>query len=285
MVPARRRPRSWVVGAATVATALLLLGAAGCGGDPPGDGFALHTDQLRRSPTDPVRPEGVQTAIVRPEVQAVEVRREPPAGIAAPAALTLGGAHLTPIPSPALNWGSAATDGGWSYDNPTRIGSPLVFLVTRTADDWVEVMIPARPNGQRGWVRRDHVRLDRHTWRIHIDVGDNLLRVFEDDELRIETPTVDGTTSTPTPLGRFYVNEKQQQPETSVYGPWIISTNGFSDALERFSGEVPIFAVHGTNNPGAMGQDRSNGCVRVPNHVVQYLAEHVPVGTPIDVSA
>lgn len=266
----------------------LALAAAGCASESPGEGFALSADQLRRPPADGPSPWETLVATVRPEVPVVVVQREAPPGVVSrrpdvvPASV---GADLTPIPSATLNWGSAEVDGGWAFTNPTVIGSPLVFLVVEDHGDWLRVMAPTRPNQQTGWIAADQVTLSTHEWRIEVDVSDNRLRVWEGPDQRIETATVDGRPSTPTPLGRFYVNEVQPQAPTSVYGSWIISTNGFSDSLDRFGGEVPIFAIHGTNRPETVGQDLSNGCVRVPNDVVDFIATHVPAGTPVDVTA
>jgi hypothetical protein len=273
--------------AALALVAALAVVAGGCAGEPSGDGFTLSADQLsRRVPDDGPSPWEVEVATAKPGVPAVVVQREPPPGVdPGPPAVTPAstGAELTPIPSATLNWGSAEIDGGWSFTNPTLIGSPLVFLVAENHGDWLAVMTPTRPNQQIGYVAADQVDLSTHEWSIEIDVTDNRLRVWDGPDLRIDTATVDGKPSSPTPLGRYYINETQQQSPTGVYGSWIISTNGFSDSLERFSGEVPIFAVHGTNRPETMGQDLSNGCVRVPNDVVEFIAAHVPAGTPIDV--
>jgi lipoprotein-anchoring transpeptidase ErfK/SrfK len=145
-------------------------------------------------------------------------------------------------------------------------------------------MFPARPNHQTAWIERDDVRVIHHNWHAEVDTTANRLRVWEGDELRVDTLVVAGTPSTPTPLGRYYVNEKQEQATPyTAYGSWILSTNGFSEAHERFSGEVPIFGLHGTPYPDTIGQDLSNGCIRMPNDIVEYLAAHMPVGTPVDV--
>lgn len=262
--------------------------AGGCAGEPSGDGFTLSADQLNRRPVDGPSPWEVEVATVLPELPAATVTRRPPPDLdatARSATATSVEAALTPIPSTSLNWGSTEVDGGWSFTNPTVIGSPLVFLVVENHGDWLEVMTPTRPNQQVGWIAADQVTISTHEWSMEIDVTHNTLRVWNGPDLRIETSTVDGRESTPTPLGRYYVNEKQPQSATGVYGSWIISTNGFSDSLERFSGEVPIFAVHGTNRPATMGQDISNGCVRVPNEIVDFIAANVPAGTPLDIVA
>jgi hypothetical protein len=41
------------------------------------------------------------------------------------------------------------------------------------------------------------------------------------------------------------------------------------------------YALHGTNRPETIGQAVSHGCVRLRNEDVEWLYEHVPVGTPV----
>jgi lipoprotein-anchoring transpeptidase ErfK/SrfK len=47
-----------------------------------------------------------------------------------------------------------------------------------------------------------------------------------------------------------------------------------------------VIAIHGSNNPErVLGRAISNGCVRVPNDVIEFLAKHVPPGAPVIISA
>jgi hypothetical protein len=41
------------------------------------------------------------------------------------------------------------------------------------------------------------------------------------------------------------------------------------------------YALHGTNRPETVGQAVSHGCVRLRNEDVEWLYDHVPVGTPV----
>jgi lipoprotein-anchoring transpeptidase ErfK/SrfK len=40
-------------------------------------------------------------------------------------------------------------------------------------------------------------------------------------------------------------------------------------------------AIHGTNEPQLMGQDASNGCIRVTNDIIVQIALEAPLGTPV----
>ena len=53
---------------------------------------------------------------------------------------------------------------------PGRGGSPLVFLVRRRVPGWVQVRLPIRPNGSRGWVRTRSVALRARPDRITVSL-------------------------------------------------------------------------------------------------------------------
>jgi hypothetical protein len=255
-----------------------------------GSGFGLDADRFYQATTTaPPEDWTVEVATAKPDVPVVEAFREAPPELGIdyvpPDPATLPGANLGPIPGPTPNVGSAQILGGWTFNNPTYFGNPLVFLVTAKQGDWLRVMVPTRPNQQEGWIRADKVDLSSHEWHAQINITNNNLKVWNGDELVADTGIIDGTPNTPTPLGTFYFNEKIERSPSSAYGSWIFSTNAYSDALEVFDEGLPVFAVHGTNNPAQIGTDISNGCVRVPNEIIEMMAQQVPMGTPVQVVA
>ncbi len=231
-------------------------------------------------------PLSVTTAVTTPEPEPpTTAPGEPAQPLQSPAPTITEERGLTPIPSENLNWGSLPTEWGWSFTSPTPSGNARVFIVTEHRDEWVRIMLPTRPNSMLGWARADDMELAQHRWHVQISVSERMLRVWDGDRLELETLVVVGKDSSPTPLGRFYVNERVPQAPGSFYGPWIFSTNGFSDSLERFTGEVPIFALHGGGYPSTIGSAISNGCIRIPDELVEHMATLLPVGTPVDVFA
>lgn len=175
----------------------------------------------------------------------------------------------------------------FAVTNPTYFDNPLVLMVTdRTPDgEWLKVQIPVRPNGTEGWIPAEQAVLSSHFVRASVNLTDRVVKVWDGDELIAETGAVIGTERTPTPVGKFFVNDLVQKWDGSAYGPYILSLSGFSEALETFGGGVPVIAIHGTNRPELVGGAHSNGCIRVPNDVVAFLAENVPMGTPVEISA
>jgi hypothetical protein len=235
----------------------------------------------------------VATATV-PELEVFATRpaeAAAPGGEVAPPELTPVLANVQPIPRVGLNSaGSRKTPTGWAFTNPTPFGSPLVVAVTEVAGDWLRVEIAARPNGQEGWIRAADVTLSESVFRMELTLSTFTLRVFQADEVVVETPVVIGTDSTKTPIGTFYLGEVLSAQQAGVgspngaYGPFILATSAYSESLDLFDGGLPVIAFHGTNNPGLIGSKASNGCIRMPNEVVTQLAELLPAGTVITIT-
>jgi len=170
--------------------------------------------------------------------------------------------------------------------NPTHFGNPLVFRVLEgdEGDDWAKVALPTRPNGQTGWVRTAGYNWGSSNYLVQIDVGTNRVAIFEGDDLVLETQAVTGKESSPTPLLSGYVDDKVYGLRPA-YGPVALSLGVFSNALNTFGsdGQSPKIALHGTDRPELMGQYESNGCIRVPNDVIEQISDLVPVGSKVEI--
>ena len=71
-----------------------------------------------------------------------------------------------------------------------------------------KVQLPIRPNGATGWVRAVDVRLRAVHTRIAVDLSQRRITLFRDGRPVLVTAAVIGAPSTPTPTGRFYVNQR-----------------------------------------------------------------------------
>jgi lipoprotein-anchoring transpeptidase ErfK/SrfK len=129
------------------------------------------------------------------------------------------------------------------------------------------------------------VTLSTHDARIVVDLTAMRLWAWEDGVLVAEGAIALGTDETPTPPGRYFLNEIQAQedPDT-LFGSWILGTSGFSEVLDEVDGGDPAVAIHGTNDPSVLGTRVSLGCIRVHEDVVERLAL-LPLGTPVEVRA
>ncbi len=292
-MPSSTRPA--LVRALALAVALVLL-AAGCS---EGAGLSGSPDPTERerstttaeATTEVVAGESLTTEVAAAKGAVVHIHTtipDPEIAATAPASATPPVATKAAVlPIPRDGYGSAGvrkTAEGWEFDNPTYFGHPLVFVVTAEHEGWLRVMVPARPNGQQGWVDSDEVTRSTHTYRVELTLGDFTLKAYDGAEVFAETKVVIGKGTTPTPTGTFYITEalpRGQGNPGGAYGAWILPTSGYSEAMNEFDGGLPVIALHGTNNPGAIGTAVSNGCVRMPDEVISQLAERLPPGTPV----
>jgi hypothetical protein len=170
----------------------------------------------------------------------------------------------------------------------TAFGNRLALLVEEfdSSGNWAKVLMPVRPNGTTGWVQTAFFTQESHNYHITIDVSENTVNVYEGDVLLVEQIAVSGRESRPTPVVRAYIDEKIPGASLSpAYGDWVLSIAAFSEALGTFGGGMPKLALHGTNQPELMGQYVSSGCVRIPNEIVSFIADTVPVGTIVEIIA
>ena len=88
-------------------------------------------------------------------------------------------------------------------------------------------------------------------------------------KLELETPVAVGATATPTPRGRYFVNERYSLPDASgPFGPAALGMSAHSDVLQDVWVEDGPIGIHGTNEPWSIGHAASHGCIRVSNRVM-----------------
>ena len=176
----------------------------------------------------------------------------------------------------------------WSY---TFEGNRLVVRLTRGSlgDEWVEVELGVRPNGVRGWVRAGDFNWTTVNHHVHIDVSDRTVALYDGDALVASTRAIVGKPATPTPTLRGFISEKlpnsAQQNGSVVYGNWILFLSFYSEVHNSFGGALPVIALHGTHIPERVGEALSNGCIRVPNDIIEVIAQRAPLGTVVNITA
>lgn len=169
--------------------------------------------------------------------------------------------------------------------HPNEAGAPRTFLVEDRRGEWLQVLLPVRPNGSTGWIRNDDVELTRTAWSVEVDLADFELRASLGDEVVIRSAIGYGSQDTSTPGGRYYLTELLRPPDPgSVYGVYAFGISGFSDVHHDFAGGEGVIGIHGTNDPSSIGNRVSNGCIRVPNDVITDLAQRLPLGTPVTIT-
>jgi lipoprotein-anchoring transpeptidase ErfK/SrfK len=173
------------------------------------------------------------------------------------------------------------------FDRRNVNGVPTVFAVFGARLDrhcrasWYHVQLPIRPNGATGWVRATSVIERTLHVRIVVDLSLRRVTLYRGAKPLLVATAAIGSSATPTPTGRYFVNQKLVAPDPlGPFGPAALGISAFSPVLTDWAQGGPI-AIHGTNQAELLGSAVSHGCIRVPNDVVEQLWRLVPTGTPV----
>jgi lipoprotein-anchoring transpeptidase ErfK/SrfK len=223
------------------------------------------------------------------------VRTTPRQKTCAPGARTLGSARRAYV--------GVATNGAVAYrrpggrvviarfgpknanDYPTLFGVVGKIVGRDCAARWYRVQLPVRPNGATGFVRASELDIQSVTARIVVDVSSRTLTLYRHGRRVFSATVAVGSPATPTPIGRFYVNQRLIPEDTAgPFGPAAIGISAFSNVLTGWTQGGPV-AIHGTNEPWSIGHAVSNGCVRLPNATLTRLFRVAVAGTPVIIKA
>jgi lipoprotein-anchoring transpeptidase ErfK/SrfK len=143
------------------------------------------------------------------------------------------------------------------------------------------VQLPSKPNGSTGWVLASQTKVYPVSSRIVVDLSSRRARLYAWGSLALNVRVAIGAPATPTPIGRFYVNERfVLDTPNGPFGVAALGISAHSDVLRDWVEGGPI-ALHGTSDTSSIGQAASHGCVRFRNADVRRLLELAPAGTPV----
>jgi lipoprotein-anchoring transpeptidase ErfK/SrfK len=121
--------------------------------------------------------------------------------------------------------------------------------------------------------------------RIVVDLSARRVTLFRAGRKVLATTAAVGSPATPTPTGRYYVNQRLVPTDPGgPFGPGAIGISAFSEVLTGWTQGGPV-AIHGTNEPWLIGRAVSNGCIRVRNDDLRRLFKLAVAGTPVEIRA
>jgi len=164
----------------------------------------------------------------------------------------------------------------------------LPVLGHKTSADglrWLHVRLPARPNGRTGWIRKRATVPATTRWHIVIDTSRRRAIVYKRARPVRVFRAVVGRPSTPTPLGRFFVEESIHLWAGAPGAPYALALSARSNVLQEFAGGPGQIAMHGLANVGGvLGSAVSHGCVRLSNDAMSWLVARIGPGTPVTIT-
>jgi lipoprotein-anchoring transpeptidase ErfK/SrfK len=120
------------------------------------------------------------------------------------------------------------------------------------------------------------VHVHQRHYRLALFIGDWFVKEF-----RVGV----GRRDTPTPVGEFKVDSKEENPDWWFNGKLIRFGDPKNELGSRwiaiYGDDLPLSAgigIHGTNKPDTVGSRCSNGCVRLKNDEVNELFWWVRTG-------
>lgn len=144
---------------------------------------------------------------------------------------------------------------------------------------WYKISVPGRPNGRVGWVRAAQVTIRRMPWQVVVFRGSKVLQVWKGERKLYQSRVAVGAPGMETPTGLYYVTVRFKPVRQTFLGTFAFETSAYSKLSEWPGGGV--VGLHGTWQPGLLGQEVSHGCVRISNESANFLRDRIPVGTPI----
>ena len=185
--------------------------------------------------------------------------------------------------------------GSWSsLDLKVASGDSLIALRKRALQERPDLVtctgLIARANQLQGETIQPGQTLRVPTGKPHVlvDLSARWLLLMLDDEVLGAWPVGVGKPGSETPPGRYKVGEKSTDPTWFRAGQQPIPAGDARNPLgTRWiawlseAGEKTHLGFHGTRDPESIGQDESEGCIRMLNRHVEELYELVPRTTEV----
>jgi hypothetical protein len=149
---------------------------------------------------------------------------------------------------------------------------------------FLHVLLPGRPNGHSGWILARRAQTWDTPWHVVIRTESKRLFVFKGRRIVRSFPVVVGKSSTPTPHGRFFVEEALIMPAHSIGGPDAFALSARSTVFQEFDGGPGQVAIHGVQGIGGTpGRAESHGCIRATTSALQFMIHRFGTGTPVEI--
>ena len=228
---------------------------------------------------------GLTAAFVLAAVGAA--RGAPPVGAGAPA-----GEPVASLTSATKVYSAPTVDSGVtavvSERRPITGEQTVLPVIARSSDPvgglWLRVLLPGRPNGHSGWIAAASTTPGVAEWQLTVRTSTRRVMVLYKGRWAATLRAVVGSPGTPTPLGRFFVEESVQLSPDDVGAPFALALSARSNVLQEFAGGPGQIALHGVDNVGGtLGTAASHGCLRLSTRAITWLAARIAPGTPVDV--
>ncbi len=164
-------------------------------------------------------------------------------------------------------------------------GETTTLPVLASRKGWLDVLLPGRPNSHSGWIAAKATHAAQTSWALRVTTSTLHVQVFDRGKLVRTFVAIVGAPSTPTPVGRFFVEETVKLGGKLVGAPFALALSARSDVFQEFDGGPGQIALHGLGNiGGVLGTPVSHGCVRLDAGSIEWLAARISPGVPVTIT-
>ncbi|HEX5936907.1 MAG TPA: L,D-transpeptidase [Actinomycetota bacterium] len=162
-------------------------------------------------------------------------------------------------------------------------GFPIVAWVEVVSPNgrWGLVELPYTWPRTEGWIRLDGLRRSTTRVRVEVDLSSHTVTVRKFGAVLFRAPGATGASSSPTPVGEYFVTDRVAFPAGSYLGSFAFGISGIQPRLPAGWSGGNQLAIHGTNNPSSIGRSASAGCIRVSEATLDRLLPLLRYGTPV----
>lgn len=162
---------------------------------------------------------------------------------------------------------------------------PVLSVSAHAGARWLRVRLPGRPNSHTGWIEQAGTKLEYTPWRLVVNTKKQRVYAYDAGRLVRTFEGVFAAPATPTPLGRFFVEETVALSQSAVGYPYALALSARSNVFQEFDGGPGQIALHGLGNVGGtIGTEESHGCIRLDTPDITWLARHIDPGVPVTIS-
>ncbi|MBU4457182.1 MAG: L,D-transpeptidase family protein [Candidatus Omnitrophica bacterium] len=128
------------------------------------------------------------------------------------------------------------------------------------------------------------IKVSQLKYRILVDKSQNLLMLLTDDGAIFKVYPVSTGENSSTPVGAFGIVNRMKDPVWYTQGAIVPAESPDNILGSRWLGiSKPGYGIHGTVDPDSVGQQATQGCVRMYNRDVEELFAIVAVGTEVTI--
>ena len=121
------------------------------------------------------------------------------------------------------------------------------------------------------------------SFSVVVDKSQNTLILKTDEEI-IKTYIVSTGMNNSTPVGNFKIINKLLNPTWFKAGAVVASNSPDNILGSRWLGfDLSRYGIHGTTDPGNLGKQITQGCIRMSNSDIEELYAIVPLGTEVTI--